>query len=540
MITMMRSELAQDALLRLRVRYIQVIAWVAIISAPVGFAVQLISQIERGSEIRVISLISTASFLALGAGVLLLVATRRVLVAASLLVTILVIASLALSFPPYLVIASLALISAAVLSNFPIFAAANVLIFGRGLYNLWQTFELAGHHLSAEVGYAVASLFVLVFVSLAIRYFIATAERATSAARRSAELLRHTAEVGRVTAGLLNVNELLTHASDLIRDGFAYYHVQMFLVGESTDAVLAASTGEIGQKLLAEEYRVPLGSPTVVGQMLQSGEPVYTRGTRTDTAYTQHPLLANTRSQLAMPVLDGNRIVGVLDVYSLRRDAFQFNDIQALQIMSNQLGTAIRNARLFESQNRSLQENKRLFVESEGRLRELQRLNQQLTKAVWGEYLKERGDIVGVTLLENALQADTQWTDSMVQAVQRRQAVTQQNNGKQVITVPIVLRGEVLGAIEVEPDDPIREGDTVEMLRAVAERLATSLENTRLLEQTQADNAQKQRLNEIAERFQSINTVDELLRVTVAELSESLGAQRGSIRLGTLGMELEG
>jgi GAF domain-containing protein len=537
---MMRSELAQDALLRLRVRYIQVIAWVAIISAPVGFAVQLISQIERGSEIRVISLISTASFLALGAGVLLLVATRRVLVAASLLVTILVIASLALSFPPYLVIASLALISAAVLSNFPIFAAANVLIFGRGLYNLWQTFELAGHHLSAEVGYAVASLFVLVFVSLAIRYFIATAERATSAARRSAELLRHTAEVGRVTAGLLNVNELLTHASDLIRDGFAYYHVQMFLVGESTDAVLAASTGEIGQKLLAEEYRVPLGSPTVVGQMLQSGEPVYTRGTRTDTAYTQHPLLANTRSQLAMPVLDGNRIVGVLDVYSLRRDAFQFNDIQALQIMSNQLGTAIRNARLFESQNRSLQENKRLFVESEGRLRELQRLNQQLTKAVWGEYLKERGDIVGVTLLENALQADTQWTDSMVQAVQRRQAVTQQNNGKQVITVPIVLRGEVLGAIEVEPDDPIREGDTVEMLRAVAERLATSLENTRLLEQTQADNAQKQRLNEIAERFQSINTVDELLRVTVAELSESLGAQRGSIRLGTLGMELEG
>jgi hypothetical protein len=72
------------------------------------------------------------------------------------------------------------------------------------------------------------------------------------------------------------------------------------------------------------------------------------------------------------------------------------------------------------------------------------------------------------------------------------------------------------------------------MLKSVAERLATGLENTRLLEKTQADTAQKQRINEIAAQYQSVNSIDELLRLTLVELSQSLGAERGSIRLGAL------
>jgi GAF domain-containing protein len=536
-----RSEFAHDALLQLRVRYIQVLAWGAIIAAPVGFVFELLTQLTRDGEVKLWSLVFTASFAVLGAAVLVLVGSnRRILWASGILIVTLVLASAALKMPTYLVLASLGLISAAVLGNFSIFVLANVVVLGRGIFNLWTTYESMGRQLNSDVNIEITVLLVLLFISLSIRYFIDTAERSAITARRSAELLRTTAEVGRVTAGLLNVNELLTRASDLIRDGFAYYHVQTFLADEAGDAVLAASTGEIGQKLLVENYKVASGTRTVVGQMLQVGEPVYTRGGRSDTAFTQHPLLSNTRSELAMPILDGNHIVGILDVHSLRREAFHANDIQALQIMSNQLGTAIRNARLFEAQNRSLQENKRLFFESEARLREMQRLNQQLTKAAWSEYLQERRETTGITLLENTFLPETQWTEGMMQAAQRRQPVTQNNNEKQIISVPIVLRGEVLGAIEIEPDDPIREGDTVEMLKAVAERLATSLENTRLLEQTQAENAQKQRINEIAERFQSITTVDELLRVTVSELSQSLGALHGSIRLGTLSLDGKG
>jgi GAF domain-containing protein len=536
-----RSEFTQDALAQLRVRYIQVLAVVAILAAPIGFVFELVIQLTRDGVVNLPSLVFTASFAVLGTGILLVVGNiKRVWIASAILIVSLVVSAAALRMPVYMVVAALGLVSAAVLANYPIFVLSTIVIIGRGLYNLYQVFTSSEQQLTTEVNTEIIALFVLLFVGLAIRYFIDTAERAAVTGRRSAELLRTTAEVGRVTAGLLNVNELLTRASDLIRDGFAFYHVQMFLTDDGGDANLAASTGDIGQKLLTENYKVAANARTVVGQTLQIGEPVYTRGARSDTPYTQHPLLADTRSELAMPILDGNRIVGILDVHSLRRDAFQPNDVQALQIMSNQLGTAIRNARLFEAQNRSLQENKRLFFESEARLREMQRLNQQLTKSAWSDYLQERREVTGITLLENAFLPETQWTDSMMQAAQRRQPVTQMNENKQIITVPIMLRGEVLGAIEIEPDDPIREGDTVEMLKAVAERLATSLENTRLLEQTQAENAQKQRINEIAERFQTITTVDELLRVTVSELSQSLGAQRGSIRLGALHLDGKG
>jgi uncharacterized protein YunC (DUF1805 family) len=64
------------------------------------------------------------------------------------------------------------------------------------------------------------------------------------------------------------------------------------------------------------------------------------------------------------------------------------------------------------------------------------------------------------------------------------------------------------------------------------QRLALSLENARLYEATLEAAAQEQRINDIAARFQSVVTVDELLRITLAELSETLGAEAGSIRLG--------
>jgi uncharacterized protein YunC (DUF1805 family) len=70
------------------------------------------------------------------------------------------------------------------------------------------------------------------------------------------------------------------------------------------------------------------------------------------------------------------------------------------------------------------------------------------------------------------------------------------------------------------------------MVQAVAQRLALSLENARLYEATLQAAAQEQRINDIAARFQSVATIDELLRITLAELSETLGAERGSIRLG--------
>ncbi|NWF67917.1 MAG: GAF domain-containing protein [Chloroflexi bacterium] len=547
---MFSAQSASDALERLRIRYIRVIAFIGLFGTALGMFFQALQDMQQLEGVNLSIFVGSLLFIGLCITALVLVNAGYTRLAFILMSLGLVITAAGVSGPALPLVAVLALILSAVVGSTLTYVTVNILILLIGVHDIYQIAQSEGLPLdslfaqimiSPRLFTVFISLIVLALVSLTVRYFVLSAERTADNARRSAELLRTTAEVGRVTAGLLNVTELLARASELIRDGFAYYHVQVFLIpeGSSTEAILRASTGEIGQQLLTENYKLEINTHTVVGRTLLTGEPILTRDTDPET-YARHALLANTRSELAIPILDANRIVGALDVHSLRREAFSPNDMQALQIMANQLGTAIRNARLFEAQNRSLQENKRLFVESEARLREMQRLNQQLTKRTWTDYLEERRRLTGVTLEQNLLLPESQWTDSMIEATQRRQPLARRDANRQVITVPIVLRGEVLGAIEVEPDEPLREGDTVEMLKAVAERLATSLENTRLLEETQAENAQKQRINEIAEKFQSITTVDELLRVTVTELRQSLGAERGSIRLGTIAFETKG
>ena len=97
--------------------------------------------------------------------------------------------------------------------------------------------------------------------------------------------------------------------------------------------------------------------------------------------------------------------------------------------MANLLGTSIRNARFFEQQERNARESRRLFLESETNLREIQRLNQQLTNQGWENYLRNRRQINGVTLDQEHIVADDHWSDKLVKASQTRQAVTESSNG---------------------------------------------------------------------------------------------------------------
>ncbi|RMG87072.1 MAG: GAF domain-containing protein, partial [Chloroflexi bacterium] len=351
-------------------------------------------------------------------------------------------------------------------------------------------------------------------------------------ANRSNTLLEASAAVGQIIARELLLDKLLNQAVDTIRDRFAFYHVQVFLIDEARDyAKLVASTGEAGARLLAREHKLLIGSQSVIGRVTQIGEPVIAHDTDVAGIHYRNELLPNTRSELALPIMDGDTIIGALDVQSARTNAFTDIDVQALQVVANLLATAIRNARLFEAQQRNLNENKRLFLEAEVNLREIQRLNRQLTGAAWTEFLRSREETSGITLEDVEIRKESNWTKEMLDAVKRRRPVTTERQGKQIVAVPIMLRGEVLGSIEVEVDPTQDESESVEMIQAIAERLAVSIDNARLFEEIQETGAAQQQINEIVGRYQTAGTVDDLLHITLEELSETLGAQRSAIRL---------
>jgi GAF domain-containing protein len=425
------------------------------------------------------------------------------------------------------------LIAAAVLGSTSTYVSVNLatcVALAVGVYRELQVIGEIGHD---TVIHESIMIVAFVVVSLTMRYFVNTIQRSLAASRRNANLLEVSAEIGQITSRLLKLDELLARSIELIRSRFDFYHVQVFLLNDTRDqAVLVASTGEVGERLLARKHRLAVGSQSIIGQVALRGEAIIASDTDRDAVHARNELLPNTRAELALPILDSGTIIGALDIQSTEADAFQPDDIHALEISANLLATAIRNARLFEEQAKITQDNQRLLEEAKANIGEIERLNQQLTKAGWQAYMSDNKALTGVTLENNRITSETAWTPELLDAGQNRRPVTSATADRQVVAVPVLLRGEVIGAIEVEPEDNASENETIEMVQAVAQRLALSLDNARLFEEAQSATAQEQRINDIVARYQTVNTVDDLLRITLTELTESLGAQRGAIRLG--------
>jgi len=515
-----------DALARLRSRYLQTLVVFGIIVVVLSNSLSIVT-----GTLQTYSVLNAIFAFSVCFAVLVMVRLRRLTPAAVILIAIGGLFVVTGTNTGYLLAGTFVVITGAALGNRLVYLLSIAIVVGRVVYDVWLAVSADGP-LPQEIRDKILMMLSLGVVSAATRYFINQAEKSAEAAKSNATLLQAVAETGEILGKLLNISTLLPRAVEMIQERFGFYHVQVFLLDEVGEyASLAASTGATGQKLLERRHRLAVGSKSVIGQVTLTARPVIARDT--DAIYFRNELLPNTRAELALPIMDGDNMIGALDVQSRRVDAFETEAVQALQVMANLVGTSIRNARLFEQQDRSARETKRLFLEAETNLREIQRLNQQLTKQGWENYLGNRRRANGVTLDEERIMTDNRWTDALVKASQTRQPVTDSSNGSPVIAVPVMLGSEVIGAIEVEPGSSSKETETVEMVKAVAQRLAISLDKARLFEESQEATAQEQRINEIVARYQTVSSVDDLLQITLSELSQSLGAKRGAIRLGT-------
>ncbi|MEO1663969.1 MAG: GAF domain-containing protein [Chloroflexota bacterium] len=531
---LMTGSINEQTIIRIRARLVQVFAIISILRFVFPGAVSEI--IVDGTTLR-------------GAGLSFLLATfifsfwiiltflQRVNVAAFGMATTLVgLTLLPESLDQLLPLIAVIAVSTLIL-DWRLFTVQTVALFGLTIFQISNDVN-TGQPIEQTLT-QMALLVAMIAASITIRYFVSSFQRTLSIAERSAGLLRIAAEVGQITLGLVTLDELLPRSVDFIRDRFGYYHVQIFLVDESTRvAWLRASTGDVGQTLIKRGHHLNVGSESVIGQVTERGETVIARDTDQASVRYRNELLPDTRAELALPIRDGDRVIGALDVQSTRVDAFPPGDVQALQIMTNLLGTSITNAKLFEDQRFSMRENQRLYLEAEGSLREIQRLNQQLTRESWTRFVEDMGDRSGLSLEDGQIEHTSEWSNLLTQAGQTRQTITDPSDEDNLtVAVPITLRGEVIGAVEIEPDTDLDEADTIEIVKSVADRLAVSLENARLFEESQQTTFYEQRINSIVEKYQNATTVDELLQVTLQELSDTLGAQQGAIRLSTRMME---
>jgi GAF domain-containing protein len=122
--------------------------------------------------------------------------------------------------------------------------------------------------------------------------------------------------------------------------------------------------------MLGHGHKFEVGSQSMVGWVCANRKARIALDVGQDAVRFANPLLPDTRSEIALPLQAGGRILGVLDVQSERPAAFDHNDIAVLQGMADQIAVALDNARLFTQTQTALSENERLLSQVETALHE--------------------------------------------------------------------------------------------------------------------------------------------------------------------------
>jgi signal transduction histidine kinase/DNA-binding response OmpR family regulator len=181
--------------------------------------------------------------------------------------------------------------------------------------------------------------------------------RLLNQAQRRAQQLEIAAEVSRLATSTLETGTLLSRAVNLLRERFGFYHTAIYLLDEQGKyAVVREATGQPGVQMKEAKHSIAVGSRTIIGQVTESGKPYAALDTSKDPLYRAHPSLPDTKTQLALPLKIGDRMLGALDVHVSRANAFLPADVAVLQSLADQVAVALDNARSYEVEREALKE----------------------------------------------------------------------------------------------------------------------------------------------------------------------------------------
>jgi GAF domain-containing protein len=199
---------------------------------------------------------------------------------------------------------------------------------------------------------------------------------------------------------------------NLIRDRFDFYYVGLFLLDETGRwAVLWAGTGQPGRQMLKQGHKLEVGGTSMVGWCTANAQARIALDVGEETVRFDNPLLPETRSEMALPLISRGRVIGALTVQSTEAQAFSEEDIAVLQTMADQIANAIENARLFE-ETQHLAQRERTISQITSKLRSALNLETILQTAVeeLGQALGASEAIVSLgtetTLLSHRMQAE--------------------------------------------------------------------------------------------------------------------------------------
>lgn len=341
-------------------------------------------------------------------------------------------------------------------------------------------------------------------------------EERTGELRERAALLEAAAEVSRATTEIVELDELLPEVVKLVQQRFDLYYAGLFLLDAAKEyAVLRAGTGEAGQQMLAQGWRLQVGGHSMIGRCVATGQADIQLDVGEAAVHFDNPYLPETRSEMALPLRVRGEVIGALTIQSRRVAAFKPADISTMQTVADQVAIAISNARLFAQVQASLEAERRAYGE--------------LTREGWQQLLLSASNLGFVSDRVATRPAGETWRPEMQEALRTGQIAA--GDSGVTLAIPIQVRNQVIGVI----DGRKRGGATwtaeeMALLQSLVDQLNVALESARLYEESQRRAFRERLVAEISNRLRASRDVETVLQATVRELGEVLGAA-GTIRM---------
>ncbi len=162
-------------------------------------------------------------------------------------------------------------------------------------------------------------------------------------------------EVARRVSSILDLDQLLSEVVELMQSRFGLYHVHIYLLDKTSDTLtVKAGSGEVGKILKERGHGIPLDrEKSLVARSARDRKTIVVNDTALQSDFMPNPLLPQTRSELSVPLMIGDQVLGILDVQDDQVNRFTQSDMDVFNTLAGQVASALQNAHLFEAQKQA-------------------------------------------------------------------------------------------------------------------------------------------------------------------------------------------
>ena len=382
------------------------------------------------------------------------------------------------------------------------------------------------------------------------------------------------AKIVTTTSNIQDLDEMLATMVHLTQRGFDLYHAHVFVYHEDSDELEIVACGYKE----GDEHEGTHGTTVIplhkeqslVARAARTRQPVIVNDVRSDPDWLPNPLLPDTHAEMAVPMIVGDKLVGVLDVQAEHVDAFTEDDANIKMTLATQVAIAMKNLQEHAAAQKVASD---LSVVAEvgiatATITEKDSLLQEvvdLSKRSFNLYhvhvylLNDAGDTlelasgageVGRQMVAEGRSIPLDSEKSLVaRAARTRQGVVVNDvtldpdflpnpllpETRAEMAVPMTVAGKVVGVLDVQSEKAGRFTDVdVSIKTTLASQIAVALENARSFQSAQKQAERETKLNAIAQKIQSTATIEEAMQIAARELGHALGKRQTLVALDPL------